>query len=124
MTIEPAKETEPTRIVNAVATRTNFSMSSPASVDLDDLVQLEQGDQGGRAAADAVEQRDHLRHLGHLDAAGAEEAARRPDRDRDQDQRHVLHVVDVEERDRAGEDRGAGADQVARRGRSWGRTGP
>ena len=31
VTIEPAKETEPTRIVNAVATRVNFSTSNPAS---------------------------------------------------------------------------------------------
>ena len=31
VTIEPAKETEPTRIVNAVATSANFSTSAPDS---------------------------------------------------------------------------------------------
>ena len=85
--IEPANDTAPTRIVNAVATSTNVSRSKPEVVELDDLVQLDQRHQGGRAAADAVEQRHHLRHLGHLDAAGAVDAARGADRDRGQDQR-------------------------------------
>ena len=63
VTTEPAKETAPTAIVNAVAA----SLNQPdVAAGVDDLVQLQQGDQRGRAATDAVEQRHHLRHLGHL----------------------------------------------------------
>ncbi len=101
VTTEPAKEIEPTTIVNAVAASTNqFSLVGVRQ----DLVQLQQGDQGRGATADAVEQRHHLRHLRHLDPLGPDDAAGRAERDRDQDQRDVVEV-EVEERDGHGDDR-------------------
>ena len=85
MTIEPAKETEPTKIVNAVAASTNqFDR-----VRVGDLLQLQQCHEGRCAAADAVEQRHHLRHLRHLHPLGPEHAAGGADHDRDEDEQNV-----------------------------------
>ena len=123
VTIEPAKDTEPTTIVNAVAARMNQLTSSAVGVD-DLLVQLEQRHQRRRAAADAVEQRHHLRHLGHLHLAGAVHAAGGADRDRAAGSAGRGRGATVEERHRAGDDRGGGADAGCRCGRSSGRTGP
>ena len=68
---EPAKLTEPTTMVNAVAIRVKIGADAGAA---GDLVQLDQGDDRRRAAADAVEQGDELRHLGHLHPVGADDA--------------------------------------------------
>ena len=87
MISDPAKETEPTTIVNAVAARSNVRTSPSTHV-----LELEQRDQGRGAATDAVEQRHHLRHLRHLDPLRADQAADGAERDRGQDQRHVVEV--------------------------------
>jgi hypothetical protein len=76
------------------------------------VLQLEQRDQRSRTATDAVEQRHHLRHLGHLHPPGADETTGRADRDRSEDQRHVVEV-EVEEDDQAADHRRGRPDEVA-----------
>ena len=87
-----------------------FALALPAAADTVSNFSLDNGMQ-------VVVIEDHrapvVTHMVWYKIGRADEAPGRADRDRGQDQRHVLHVVDVEERDRAGQDGGAGADQVA-----------
>ena len=87
VTIEPAKETEPT---NDRERRRGQVEPRVVAAGVDDLLQLEQRDERGGATADAVEQRHHLRHLGHLHRRAPIHATDGADRDRDQDQRDVV----------------------------------
>ena len=114
VTSDPANDTDPTRMVNAVA-----ASVKPGVAGLH-VGELEQRDEGGRATADPVEQRDQLRHLGHLHAACADQPDRRTHGDRDEDRDDVVQLG-VEEHHDAGEDRPEGADQVAGAGGARGR---
>ena len=107
VTTEPAKLTEPTRIVNAVATNSNTGAGTVVQ-----FGQLEQGDEGRGAAADTVEQRHQLRHLGHLHPVGAEHPDGRASAIAARIGEQVLDVSG-EKDDHAGEHRARSADQVA-----------
>ena len=106
MTIEPAKETDPTKIVNPVAARSNHEVADVACCS---------SSRATRAAAPPPTPLNSATICG-IWVICTRRAPKTPpaaaDRDREQDQRHVVEV-EVEERDDAG-DHGAGrADQVA-----------
>ena len=111
--IEPARLTEPTRIVKAAA----MSSTTPAPPGCSgQLAELQQGDDGRGATAHAVEQRDHLRHLGHLHPVGTDGADGGPDGDRSQNGQEMIEVGADDHGD-ARDERSGSADQVSPPGR-------